>query len=47
MNLLELWRSKECLFVAVENFELIRQLELLEEPENTLRARLFEPSSIS
>lgn len=33
------------LLIAVEDLELVREFELFEEPEDTLRAGLLEPGS--
>lgn len=43
VHLLELGRREEGLLVAVEDFDLVVDLELLEEPEDALGARLLEP----
>jgi hypothetical protein len=43
MDLFEFWRCEVGLGIAVEDFEVIGELEGLEEPKDALRARLLEP----
>lgn len=44
VHLLELRGRQEGLLVAVEDFDLVVDLELLEEPKDALGARLLEPA---
>lgn len=43
MDFLELGRGEVCFCVAVEDFDIVGDLELFEKPENALGARLLEP----
>ena len=41
MDLFELRRCQESLFVAVEDLDLVRQIEFLEEPHDALGPRMI------
>jgi hypothetical protein len=47
VHLLQLRGSHHGLLVAVEDLKLIGQIELLEQPEDALGARLLEPELVS